>query len=147
MPIKSVKMKISKNKRILFFHVPRITQPKNQVPRSKGVTHSPRTDRQTHMKVKTEGFAHLFLQSSVLCCLTVSLTVVIEVVLFCTHCTLFCKVISSFILMYVYMPWHPLKGGVGALTSDNFFNGFGQLPNFLVFRVVIFQSFEDRLGI
>ena len=34
-PIKSVKMKISKNKKIMFFsHVPRITQPKNQVPRS-----------------------------------------------------------------------------------------------------------------
>ena len=39
MPIKSVKMKISKNKKNAFFsHVPRTTQPKNQVPRSKGVT-------------------------------------------------------------------------------------------------------------
>ena len=47
-PIKSVKIKILKNKKKQFFpHVPRITQPKNEVPMSKGVTCSPRTDGQT----------------------------------------------------------------------------------------------------
>ena len=70
MPIKSVKMKISKNKKMCFFsHVLRITQPKNCVPRSKGVTCSPFTDGQTHRqthRVTTEGtllgFQDFFLQ-------------------------------------------------------------------------------------
>ena len=57
MPIKSVKMKISK-KKVFFSHVTRITQPKNQIPRSKGVLSSSgidgHTDRQTHTKVNTE---------------------------------------------------------------------------------------------
>ena len=89
MPIKSVKMKISKNKKNVFFlmsqgslaqilhswvkncdrqleaqtllvlykekiaflsHVPRITQPKKQVPGSKGMLCSPRTDTLTHTR-------------------------------------------------------------------------------------------------
>ena len=36
-----------KPKKKFLSHVPRITQPKNQLPRSKGVTCSPRTDGQT----------------------------------------------------------------------------------------------------
>ena len=43
MPIKSVKMEISK-KNVFLSHVPRITQPKNQVPRSIDVLCSPLTD-------------------------------------------------------------------------------------------------------
>ena len=51
MPIKSVKMKISKNKINAFVsHVSRITQSKNLVPRSKGVLCSQDTDT----KVKTD---------------------------------------------------------------------------------------------
>ena len=57
-PIKSVKMKISKNKTMIFSHVPRIHQPKNRflgqkvwsVARLWTDTH---TDKQTHTKVKT----------------------------------------------------------------------------------------------
>ena len=60
-------MKISKNKKMRFFpRVIRITQPKNKVPRSKGVLCSPITDRQTHTKVTTvgtlSGFQEFFLQ-------------------------------------------------------------------------------------
>ena len=46
MSIKSVKMKISKKN--YLSHVPRIIQPKNLVPRPKGVLCSLVTDRQTH---------------------------------------------------------------------------------------------------
>ena len=60
-----------KRKKLLFFsHVTRITQRKNQIPRSKGVLSNWRTDghtdRHTHTKVNTEdtlsGFQELFLQ-------------------------------------------------------------------------------------
>ena len=54
---KSVKMEISKKKNV-FSRIPRITQPKDQVPMSKGVLCGPRTDRhtdrQTDMEVNTE---------------------------------------------------------------------------------------------
>ena len=53
-------------KTFVFTHVPIITQPKNQVPRSKGVLCSSRTDRHTDTKVNTEdtlsGFQDFFLQ-------------------------------------------------------------------------------------
>ena len=67
MPIKSVKMKMLTNKKNAFLsHVPRIIQPKNQVPRPKSVPCSLRTDRQTHTKVTTvgtlSGFQEFFLQ-------------------------------------------------------------------------------------
>ena len=70
MPIKSVKMKISKNKKNVFLsHGPRITLLKNQVPRSKDVLCSPLTDRRTDRQtpiVTTEGtlsgFQEFFLQ-------------------------------------------------------------------------------------
>ena len=56
-----------KQKNAFFSHVPRITQPKNQVPRPKSVPCSPRTDGQTHTKVTTDstlsGFQEFFLQS------------------------------------------------------------------------------------
>ena len=45
-----------KTKKTTFFsHVPRITQPKNYVPRPKSVSCSRQTDGQTHTKVTTEG--------------------------------------------------------------------------------------------
>ena len=48
MPIKNIKIKISKNKKkVIFSHVPRITQPKNSVPKPKSVPFSPRTHRRT----------------------------------------------------------------------------------------------------
>ena len=53
-----------------FSHVPRITQPKNQVPRSKALLCSPRIDGQTHTHTHTKvttvgtlsGFQEFFLQ-------------------------------------------------------------------------------------
>ena len=59
MSIKSVKMKISKNKKWFFSHVTRNTQPKNLVPRSKGLPCNLDTDRQTHTH-KNENIGHPF---------------------------------------------------------------------------------------
>ena len=51
--MENVKMKISKNKKNTFFsHIPRITQPKNLVPMSKGVICSPLTDGQTDIHTR-----------------------------------------------------------------------------------------------
>ena len=69
MPIKSVKMKISKKTRFFLMCQGSLNQ-KNQVPRSKDVLCSPptdrHTDRQTHTKVTTvgtlSGFQEFFLQ-------------------------------------------------------------------------------------
>ena len=60
-------MKNSK-KKVFFSHVTRITQPKNQVPRSKAVLCSPRIDTHTHTDTKVttvgtlSGFQDFFLQ-------------------------------------------------------------------------------------
>ena len=54
MPVKSVQMKISKNNS----HDPRIVQPKNQLPRPKGVPYSPRKDRQTDTHTHTHTHTH-----------------------------------------------------------------------------------------
>ena len=54
MHIKSVKMTISKNKIMRFFLMSQgPLNPKNQVPRSKGVTCIPLTDRQTDRQTDT----------------------------------------------------------------------------------------------
>ena len=43
-PSKGQNQNFEKQKIVFFSHVPRITRPKNQFPRSKGLTCSPRTD-------------------------------------------------------------------------------------------------------
>ena len=59
-------MKISKKKKKSFFsHVPRITRPKNYVPRSKGVLCSSRADRQTHIQTDTKVKGHPFMVSGI----------------------------------------------------------------------------------
>merc|ERR1711923_339838 len=79
-------MKILKNKKNAFLsYVSRITLPKNQIPSSKTVVSSSRTethtDRQTHTKVNTEGtlsgFQDFFLQpitkdrlNTLICCIS-----------------------------------------------------------------------------
>ena len=47
-------MNISKNKKGFLSHVPRIIQPKNYVPRPKGVPCSPSTDSNTEQDDKNE---------------------------------------------------------------------------------------------
>ena len=64
MTIKSVKMKISKNKKNFVSHVPRIILPKNQVPRSNDVPYrlftDGRTDGHTHTHRQSDYCGHLF---------------------------------------------------------------------------------------
>ena len=61
-----------KQKNVFLSHVPRIIQPKNQVPRPKGVPCSPSTDRHTHTQsdycghpFKVSGFFSINLSSRI----------------------------------------------------------------------------------
>ena len=66
MPIKSVKNENFEKQRNAFFsHVTRITQLKNQVPRSKAVLCSPRIDTQTHTRHESDYCGHPFRVSGV----------------------------------------------------------------------------------
>ena len=42
----------------------------------------------------------------------------------------FSKGISSFVSLYVCMPWDPLKGDVDAMSSDNFSSSFRMVLSF-----------------